>query len=211
MSSSRRRPRRPAMLDPEDAEYIVGDEDPAQGAALAHTSAWALLGVGDEEFGPEAVARLRDMIHAEGTDVVADMWSRSPEFTLPGALWRLYLLTEWCHHERTAVEARFREGSAARIIPGLEPPVDIPPLSATIDEVDALLQGRRTDDDLAPILSASSRLMRVLAAGETHGASWIEDPRAPLAHPVTTRAKALVRTAEELDEAARHAEVGTLN
>ena len=33
----------------------------------------------------------------------------------------------------------------------------------------------------------------------------------PLAHPVTVRAQALLRTADELDEAARHAEVGTLN
>lgn len=211
MSRNRRTPRRPAMLDPEDAEYIVGDEDPAQGAALAHTSAWALLGVGDEEFGPEAVARLRDMIRAEGTDVVADMWSRSPDFTLPGALWRLYLLSQWYHHERPVVDARFEEGSSARIIPGLEPPVDVPPMATTIDEVDALLQGHRSDDDLAAILTGASRLMRVLAAGETHGASWIEDPKDPLAHPVTTRARALVRTADELDTAARHAEVGTLN
>lgn len=211
MSQQHRTPRRPAMLEAEDAEYIIGDEDPADGAALAHTSAWALMGVGDDEFGPEAVARLRETIRTEGTDVVADMWSRSPEFTLPGALWRLYLLAEWYREDRVPVELRFEEGRGARIIPGLEPPVAVPDLTTVMGEVDALLQGRRTDDDLADIITASARLMRVLAAGETHGASWIEDPSDPLAHPVTTRARALVRTADELDEAARHAEVGTLN
>jgi len=211
MSQQHHTPRRPAMLDAEDAEYIIGDEDPAEGAALAHTSAWALMGVGDDEFGPEAVTRLRETIRAEGTDVVADMWSRSPEFTLPGALWRLYLLSEWYHQERPLVDARFEEGSSARIIPGLEQPVTVPDLPGVMDEVDALLQGHRTDDDLAEVITEAARLMRVLAAGETHGASWIEDPSDPLAHPVTTRAKALLRTADELDEAARHAEVGTLN
>ena len=126
MSQQPRPPRRPAMLEAEDAEYIIGDEDPADGAALAHTSAWALMGVGDDEFGPEAVARLRETIRTEGTDVVADMWSRSPEFTLPGALWRLYLLAEWYREDRVPVELRFEEGRGARIIPGLEPP---PPAS----------------------------------------------------------------------------------
>ena len=91
MSGERRTPRRPAMLDAEDAEYIVGDEDPAQGSALAHSSAWALMGVGDDEIGPDAVRSLRDTVRAEGVDLLAPLWSRSPATTLPGAMWRLYL------------------------------------------------------------------------------------------------------------------------
>ena len=211
MATPHHRPRRPAMLDPQDADYIIGDQDPAEGSALAHTSAWALLGVGDEEFGPEAVERLRDSVRADGTDIVADMWARSPEFTLPGALWRLYLLTEWYHRDTEQVDARFAEGRIAPVIPGLEAPVDIPDLGALIDEVDALLRGERTDDDLEPIIAQSSRVMRVLAAGETFGAAWIQDADDDLAHPVTTRREALLRTADELAEAARQAEVGTLD
>ncbi len=52
--------------------------------------------------------------------------------------------------------------------------------------------------------------MRLLAAGEGGDGSWITDPRDPLAHAVTTRARALLRTAEELDLAAREAAVGGL-
>ena len=199
------------MLDAQDADYIVGDEDPAEGSALAHTSAWALMGVGDDEFGPEAVRSLRDTVRAEGTDVLAPLWSRSPEFTLPGAMWRLYLLSEWYRRDPDAMVRRFAEGAKARIIPGLEHPVAIPQLAAVMDEVNALLHGERTDDDLDTIITSAARAMRILAAGERLGASWILDEDDPLAHPVTLRSEALLRTADELDEAARHAEVGTLN
>ena len=78
-------PRRPAMLDAARAETIVGDEDPAALAGVAHTSAWALMGVGDETFPDEDVARLRAAVRDHGVDTVAHVWSRSPEFTLPGA------------------------------------------------------------------------------------------------------------------------------
>ena len=44
------------MLSASRAEAIIGDEDPAESAAVAHTAAWALMGVGDDEFDDEAVA-----------------------------------------------------------------------------------------------------------------------------------------------------------
>ena len=203
-------PRRPAMLDAARAETIVGDEDPAASAAVAHTAAWALMGVGDESFTDADVARLRDTVRSVGVDVIAHVWSRSPEFTLPGALWRLYLLHEWYHRDPGLVESRYAQGLRAPIIQGLEAPVQVRPLRAVMQEVDALLRGDLTDDDLDGVLAQASRAMRVLAAGES-GPLWIEDPADPLAHRVTMRTSALLATADELDLAAREARVGTLN
>ena len=60
------KPRRPAMLSASRAEAIIGDEDPAESAAVAHTAAWALMGVGDDEFDDEAVARLRAHLRGHG-------------------------------------------------------------------------------------------------------------------------------------------------
>ena len=76
-------PRRPAMLDAARADAIIGDEDPAATAAVAHTAAWALMGVGDETFTDADVARLRETVRTSGVDTIAHVWSRSPEFTLP--------------------------------------------------------------------------------------------------------------------------------
>ena len=203
-------PRRPAMIDAARAETIVGDEDPAAHAAVAHTAAWALMGVGDESFTDADVARLRDTVRSVGVDVIAHVWSRSPEFTLPGALWRLYLLHEWYHRDPGLVESRYAQGLRAPIIQGLEAPVQVRPLRAVMQEVDALLRGDLTDDDLDGVLAQASRAMRVLAAGES-GPLWIEDPTDPLAHRVTMRTSALLATADELDLAAREAASGTLD
>ena len=79
-------PQRPAMLDAARADTIVGDEDPAATAAVAHTAAWALMGVSDESFTDSDVSRLRETVRTRGVDTIAHVWSRSPEFTLPGAL-----------------------------------------------------------------------------------------------------------------------------
>ena len=79
-----------------------------------------------------------------------------------------------------------------------------------MEEIDSLLRGDLTDDDLEYVLREASRAMRVLAAGEA-GALWIEDPMDPLAHRVTMRHSALLVTADELDIAAREAAVGTLD
>ena len=136
--------------------------------------------------------------------------SRSPEFTLPGALWRLYLLHEWYHRDPGLVESRYAQGLRAPIIQGLEAPVQVRPLRAVMQEVDALLRGDLTDDDLDGVLAQASRAMRVLAAGES-GPLWIEDPTDPLAHRVTMRTSALLATADELDLAAREAAFGTLD
>lgn len=203
-------PRRPAMLDAARAETIIGDEDPASLAAVAHTAAWALMGIGDDTFTDEDVARLRDTVRARGIDTIAHVWSRSPEFTLPGALWRVYLLHEWYHRDPISVAQRYADGSRAPIIQGLEAPVELRPLSLIMEEVDSLLRGDLTDDDLEYVFAQASRAMRVLAAGEA-GALWIEDPADPLAHRVTMRHSALLATADELDVAAREAAAGTLD
>ena len=195
-------PRRPAMLDAARADAIIGDEDPAATAAVAHTAAWALMGVGDETFTDADVARLRETVRTSGVDTIAHVWSRSPEFTLPGAL--------WYHRDPLLVAERYAEGSRAPIIQGLEAPVELRPLSLIMEEVDSLLRGDLTDDYLEYVLGEASRAMRVHSAGEA-GALWIEDPADPLAHRVTMRHCALLVTADELDIAAREAAVGTLD
>lgn len=205
-----RTPRRPTVLSPARAEAIIGDEDPAAASGIAHSTAWALMGVADEDFDSMAIDRLRALVRAQGPDAVAHLWSRSPGFTLPGALWRLHLLVEWCERDCALVERRYEAGRNAQIVPGLEHPIRARPLESILDEAKALLRGDLTDDDLETVLAQASIAMRLLAAGEGGDGSWITDPRDPLAHNVTTRARALLKTAEELDFAAREAGVGRL-
>lgn len=200
--------RRPAMLDPKQAEEIVGDVDPAEEAETAHTSAWALMGVPNADFDEQSVERLRKTVREQGVDVVAGLWDRSPENTLPGALWRIYLLWQWNQMNKNVLEERFAEGIEALSNAGRDTS-NLPSLDETLRAVGGVLAGYATDDDLAAVFEATAQVMRIMAAGIS-GASWITDTGHALAHPVTLRPTALLDTAAELEESAQEAVQGTL-
>lgn len=198
--------RRPAMLGPERAEEIVGDTDPAEETEIAHTSAWALLGVPEGDFDAEHVQRLKKSVRAEGVDIVAGFWDRSSPITLAGALWRIYLLWQWNELDPEVVTARYLEGLEAL---GEDAP-ELPPLGGVLMAIGVVLSGSVNEDQVAPVFEATAQAMEVMAAGVQYGPRWIETDDHQLAHPVTRRADALLSTAQELRESAREARQGTL-
>ncbi len=212
MGETQRIPRRPAILDYAQTEAIVGAQDVADSSVLAHSTAWALLGVGDEDFDGRALARLKELVSTGGIPLVAELWASSPDFTLPGALWRVYLFREWYHRDPLIVAELYLLGLGAERVPGLERPLNDAPLDEVIAQADALLRGERTDDDLEEIFTAIARAMRIIAAGDPRvGQQWIDDPHDALAYGVTMRARALVMTAQELERASSRARVGDLD
>ena len=114
------------MLDMELADQLVGDIDPADRALIAHETAAAIVGQARESNDPELIARLVRLVDEEGVDTVAMMWSKADAHTLPGALWRLYMLREWVAHDADAVARSYHEGvHAAHVrhaIAGVEDP-----------------------------------------------------------------------------------------
>src|SRR5699024_6506189 len=76
----------------------------------AFDTAAAVVGRADVEL--DLVSRVRELVAADGLDQVAVLWSRSPAPTLPGALWRLYLLGEWLSRDPETIMTRFRDGEA---------------------------------------------------------------------------------------------------
>src|SRR4029079_3353084 len=66
-----KRPRRPAMLDPAQAEELPGGYDPALRNEAAHTTAAALVHQGRANTDPEVVDRLGALVAREGLGVVA--------------------------------------------------------------------------------------------------------------------------------------------
>jgi hypothetical protein len=200
--------RRPAALEPEEAEAIVGDADPAGDAEVAHTSAWALLGVPGEGLDESHVQRLRDRVAEAGVDIVADLWDRSPAFTLPGALWRLYLLWQWNEIDPGMLRKRFNEGKQVLTAQNLETPVE---LEDVLAETRRIMVGNGTEDDIADALNHAAQAMRIMATGITYGPEWILEDTHTLAHPVTRRPKALLETADELEAGATLASSGELN
>lgn len=190
------------MLDPRAADELPGDIDPALRSEVAHTTANAIVHQGRAAEDPVVVERLVRLVEAEGLDTVAGMWADSPPNTLPGALWRLYVLREWVRRDPQTVSERYRMGVARAEVHDVVAGVASPPGPNEVAHVvDAVLSGVFAGD-LAVALERGAAFCRVLATGSAFDADFVEDRDAELAGRMTRGASGLVRTAEELEAAA---------
>ena len=209
MTDHHRRPRRPAMLDPYQAEQVPGDVDPTQRSDVAHATARALVQGGRATEDPAVHERLLRLVEAEGLDTIAELWADSPPGTLPGALWRLYLLREWVRRDAPTIAERYRMGMSAAEVHDVVAGVASPPGPDEVRAVaDAVLSGVYLAD-LAVALERAGAFCRVLATGSAVDAGLMADDAA--AGRVTRGASGLVRTAEELERAAALWRAGTLD
>lgn len=206
--STRKAPRRPAMLDAEQAENIPGAEDAASSSEVAHLVAQTLLGI--EKESDENVQRLRQLLESGGIDTVSELWSTSPASTLPGTLWRLYLVYQWYLRDPQLVNERFQQGLAALDIGDIFSREHSDKSVANLmDKLAALWQAQTSIAELAPLLDRVSDFLQVLASGVS--AEWIKDSRDELADSVTLRPQALLQTADDLKLSARAAKANHLN
>jgi len=190
------------MLDPRAADELPGDADPALRSEIAHTTAGAIVHQARASEDPAVVERLVRLVEAEGLDVVAALWADSPPGTLPGALWRLYVLREWVRRDPATIAERFRSGAVAAQVPGVVAGVAMSPGPADVREVaDAVLSGVFAGD-LAVALERGAAFCRVLATGAAFDADDVEDADPDGARRLTRGASSLIRTAEELELAA---------
>lgn len=190
------------MLDPRAADELLGDSDPALRSEIAHTTAGAIVHRARALEDPQVVERLVRLVEAEGLDVVAALWADSPAGTLPGALWRLYVLREWVRRDPSTLAARYRSGAGAAQVPGVVAGVAMPPGPDDVREVaDAVLSGVFAGD-LAIALERGAAFCRVLATGAAFDADDVEDHDPDGASRLTRGASSLIRTAEELELAA---------
>lgn len=203
----RNRPRRPAILDPKDAELLWGDSDPALASEAAHATADAVL------YGPrhtsadgDLAARVGAIIDAEGLDEIAALWSRSPASTLPGTLWRLYLVRAWIARDPDTIAERFRAGGAAGASATGDDGHVLEP--GELSEALSQLFAGTSDRDLADLLRQAAAFLRTLAASSETG--W-QTGDEEAARPVTGRTNAITATAEELEASAARSRAGTLD
>ena len=190
------------MLDMELADELVGDIDPAERALIAHESAAALVGQARQSDDPELIARLVRLVDEEGVDTVAMMWSKADAHTLPGALWRLYMLREWMSQDAANVARSYHEGVAAAHVRHAIAGVEDPPGPDEVRRLaDAILAGVYAGD-LAVALERAGAFCRVVATGAAFEAESDEGHADARAHRTTLRAAQLLRTGEDLERCA---------
>jgi hypothetical protein len=184
--------------------------DPALRSEIAHETAGALVARARKTASddPELVDRLLRLVEREGIEIVADMWSSSPADTLPGALWRLYLLREWARNDPQMAD-RYRLGAARaevdEVVAGAAPAPGPAELRTLADQV---LSGVFTGE-LDVALNRAASFSRILAVGAALDADLMDS--AADATLATRRAATMIATADDLERAARRWRLGLLD
>ncbi|MDO5286500.1 MAG: hypothetical protein Q4G45_06705 [Actinomycetia bacterium] len=87
--------RRPSFQEPAALEALGERVDPIGQVHAAHESAAVLLHAGRAADDPEVTERLVALVDEIGLVTLADLWAARPARSLPGALYRIYLLHQW--------------------------------------------------------------------------------------------------------------------
>jgi hypothetical protein len=100
-----------------------------------------------------------------GLDTLAALWRDADPVSLPGVLWTLYALRQWCQHNADEVTALWRAGEqvagAEVAVAGVADYADVDDVRAVADAV----LGGAYGGDFAVALERAAALFRVLAAG----------------------------------------------
>lgn len=203
MSDAPREYHKPVRRPADEFDRHFAGEDPAEISRVAHATAGALLARVREDPSDAVVERLVGFTAEHGIDTLAELWSRSPARSLPGALWRLYLLQLMIHKNPETAALLYERGrvalrSADEVIAGAPSPAGPDELVSLIDTIlRGLFRG-----DFAVALERAASFCRVQAAGSTSVADDYDVSEPPRASMLTARALRLSTYADDLGSAA---------
>jgi hypothetical protein len=189
-----------------------GGEDPAAISRAAHDTADALLMRARASDDPAVLERIVAYTDEHGIDAVAELWAHAPAVSLPGALWRIYLLRSFITRDATGTAFYFQRG--AEVLRTIDPLVAGASMPTGPDEITALandvLHGVFRGD-FAVALERASAFCRVTSAGCTSVADDLEATESERATTLTKRALRLDQFAADLASCARLWRTGSLD
>jgi hypothetical protein len=202
---------KPTQYSGDKFDTFVGGEDPASILRAARDTANALVHRDRGTDDDEVVERLVAYTDQHGVDALAELWARSSPRSLPGALWRIYLMRLLIRQAPEDVAYLFQRGT--EVLGTIDTAVAGAPMPTGPDEITALadqiLRGLFRGD-FATALDRAAAFCRVTSAGATSVADDLDNITPERATELTTRALRLSTTAEELTSAARLYRAGTL-
>ena len=195
---------RPVRLPIEAFDNHVGAPDPAVQSHLAHETARALLHRLHRADDPEALRRTIDYVGEHGIDDLAELWAQSASVTLPGALWRLYLVHGSVAEDLDTASYAYRRGvavdrSASRIVAGAVEPTGPREIR---DLIDRILRGAFTGD-FGDALDRAAAFSVVMSLGYESIAGDAERTDPERARLATARALRFLEFSKDLTSAAR--------
>jgi len=202
---------KPTQYSGDKFDEYEGGEDPAQILRVAHDTANALIGRARASDDPAVLERLVAYTDTNGLDALAELWARSSPRSLPGALWRIYLLRLVIRQDAASTALAFQRG--AEVLTTIDPMVAGAPNPTGPAEImelaDQILRGL-FQGDFAIALDRAASFCRILAAGCTSLADDADTTEPQRATELTARAARLAQTADEFTVCSRLYRVGNL-
>lgn len=193
---------KPKPFAPADFDPFEGGADPARISEAAHLSAQALVNAGKLNSDPAVRERLVSLAEDEGLEVVAELWSKTPARSLPGALWRLYAIRSATVNNPQSMASFFAAGASkaevSRVIAGAAEP---PGAEELCQMTSSILTGA-FDGDFDVALERTAAYCRIVALGQAEQADATELSHEQRASVMTRRAQSLIKTAEDLEASA---------
>ena len=189
-----------------------GGQDPAQISRVAHETADALLSRVRENPDAAVVERLVTFTDEHGIDAIAELWSRSSARSLPGALWRIYLMRVLIHQNPDEISFLYQRGTETtstidHVVAGAPTPTGPQEITALADQIlRGLFQG-----DFAVALDRAAAFCRLTSAGAVSVADDVEIADPNRATELTTKALRLSQTASEFTACASRWRRGSLD
>ena len=195
---------KPTQFSGSKFEEFEGGLDPAQISRVAHETAQALLTRVRENPDPQVIDRLVGFTDAHGIDALAELWAQSSARSLPGALWRIYLMRTLIRQDAVGISFLYQRGieTTATIDPvvaGAPSPTGPDDITALADQI---LRGL-FEGDFAIALDRAAAFCRVTSAGAVSLADDTETLDPDRASALTTQALRLSTTATEFASCAR--------
>ncbi|TFC39700.1 DNA-directed RNA polymerase subunit beta [Cryobacterium sp. TMT2-14] len=195
---------KPTQFSGSKFESFQGGEDPALISRVAHETAHALLARVRSDPDPDIVERLVTYTDENGVDAVAELWSRATPRSLPGALWRIYLVRLLIRQDPESTAFLYQRGTEVTVaidpvIAGAAVPTGTAEIVVLADQI---LRGIFTGD-FAVALDRAAAFCRVISVGCTSVADDLETTEPLRSTELTTRALRFSTTAQEFGSCAR--------
>ncbi len=195
---------KPTQFSGSKFESFQGGDDPASISRVAHETAQALLARVRSDPDPRIVERLIAYTDEHGIDTVAELWSRATPRSLPGALWRMYLIRLLIRQDPDGTAFLYQRGvdvtvSIDPVVAGASIPTGPAEIIVVADEI---LRGVFSGD-FAVALDRAAAFCRVTGAGCTSVADDLDATEPARSSELTTRALRFSTTAQDFASCAR--------
>lgn len=150
----------------EAPEDMLWERHPERALELAHDTAQMLVNRQSPQSPGEVLGRLMEFVDSEGIDTLAELWAPAEPSSLPGALWRLFVMRKLLSSRSDVLADLVDRGLAQLstidpVLVGAEEPVSA---EGVLEIVDKILEGTFSGR-LSSAFERAAALARVVSAG----------------------------------------------